>query len=211
MNEPDVSRPLESSQADVTLITRGITVTAVVDVSTEQTLVVRPTGEGGEWKTKVRTGDPVEVFWIAGNEERTLPARITEVEGGDELRWALATSGPSERSQRRKAVRARVAVPVVVPWSDYQLAGATLDLSEGGMRARVDGWGVPPQSGTPVQVDLDLGNRMIHLQGEMVWHTAKGATWVLAVRFVDVPERDADLIRMHVFAALRAERARSAD
>ena len=32
--------------------------------------------------------------------------------------------------------------------------------------------------------------------------------WVLTVQFLDVPERDQDVIRAHVFAVLRRERAR---
>src|SRR5689334_22238440 len=105
MDEIDVNRPQESSQADVTLITRGITVTACVVVSTDHALVVAPQGEGSAWKMAVEHGDKVEVFWVAGNEERTLPAKILEVDGGAEPQWHLAPTGPAERSQRRKAVR----------------------------------------------------------------------------------------------------------
>src|SRR3954463_9089895 len=109
MDEIDVNRPPESSQADVTLVTRGITVTACVDVSTDFSLVVSPQGEGSAGKATVDDGDKVEGFWVAGNEERTLPARIVEVDAGERPRWHLAPTGPAQRSQRRKAVRARVA------------------------------------------------------------------------------------------------------
>src|SRR5689334_10480015 len=152
MDEIDVHRPAESSQADVTLITRGITVTACVDVSSDDVLVVSPRGGGSTWKVAVDPADKVEVFWVAGNEERTLPAKIVAVEGGEEPRWHLTPTGPAERSQRRKAVRARLELPVVLPWSDHQLAGHTVDVSEAGMRATVDGWGVPPQNGTRMHV-----------------------------------------------------------
>jgi len=208
MDDTDVNRPPESSQADVTLVTRGITVTACVDVSTDHALVVSPQGEGSAWKTALERGDKVEVFWVAGNEERTLPAKIVDVEGGEEPRWHLAATGPAERSQRRKAVRARVDLPVVLPWADSQLTGHTVDLSEAGMRAQVDGWGVPPEKGTRMEVTIDLEKGFVDLHGELIWvTTTRGPQWLLAMRFDDVSERDADRLREVVFAALRAERA----
>jgi c-di-GMP-binding flagellar brake protein YcgR len=211
MDENDVNRPPESSQADVTLITRGITVTACVDVSTDHALVVSPQGDGSAWKAAVDHGDKVEVFWVAGNEERTLPAKIVEVDAGEEPRWHLAPTGPAERSQRRKAVRARLAVPVVLPWLDSQLTGTTVDLSEAGMRAQVDGWGLPPEKGSMLEVTIDLGKGFVDLRGELVWIvTTRGPQWLLAMRFDDVSERDGDRLRQRVFEALRAERAHAA-
>ena len=44
MTEPDLDadRPAESSEADVTLVARGITVTACVELSRTSAVVVRP-------------------------------------------------------------------------------------------------------------------------------------------------------------------------
>ena len=210
MDETDVNRPPEGSQADVTLVTRGVTVPARVDVSNDFGVVVSPQGEGSAWKTAIDPGDKVEVFWITRNEERTLPARIAEVEGGEEPRWRLEPTGPALRSQRRKAVRGRVELPVVVPWSDSQLTGRTVDLSEAGMRALVDGWGLPPDKGTRLQLTVELEKGFVDLRGELIWLTTRGKQWLLALRFEDVPERDADRLRQRVFEALRAERAHAA-
>ncbi|MGY1807694.1 PilZ domain-containing protein [Blastococcus sp. SYSU D00669] len=210
MSEHDADRPLESSQADVTLVTRGITVTACVEVSTEQALVVRPTGEGAAWQLAIQENDPVEVFWVGANEERTLPARVAEVEEGEEPRWHLRPTGPATRSQRRKAVRARVQVPVTIPWAGSQMSGQTVDLSEAGMRALLDGWGLPPEGGTRLPVNLDLGHTSVDLTGEVIWQTTRGAQWLVALRFEDVPENDGDQLRRKVFEALRAERAAAA-
>ena len=57
---------------------------------------------------------------------------------------------------------------------------------------------------------LDLGDRMLHVHGELIWVVTRGPSWVLAMRFDDLPERDGDLIRMRVFQALREERAAAA-
>lgn len=66
MTETTMTRPEQSSKTDVTLVTRGITVTACVVVSTDIGLVVAPHGEGTSWKTAVNPGDPVELFWVGG-------------------------------------------------------------------------------------------------------------------------------------------------
>jgi hypothetical protein len=207
MDDMDVNRPPESSEADVTLVARGITVTACVDISNDYALVVRPNGEGSAWKEAVKPGDPVEVFWIGGYEERTLPAKITEVDTGEDPRWHLAATGPAERSQRRKAVRARVELPVILPWAGGELSGTTVDVSEAGMRALVDGWGLPPESGTPMQVTITIDKQFVDLHGNLVWQADRGAQWLMAMQFTDVHEKDADLLRQRVFTALREERA----
>jgi hypothetical protein len=199
----------------VTLVTRGITLTACVEVSSDFALVVRPSG-GGEVGQAVKPGDRVEVYWVSGYEERTLPAKVTSVESGgaddgadgwSEPRWHLAPTGPAQRSQRRKAVRARLPLPVVMPWAGAVLAGTTIDVSEGGMKALVDGWGLPPEPGTSAAVSLTLEDGVLDLLGEVVWYADRASQWVLAVRFVDVPEAGADRLRRRVFQALREERA----
>nr|WP_280790926.1 PilZ domain-containing protein [Blastococcus sp. TF02A_35] len=119
----------------------------------------------------------------------------------------MTATGPAERSQRRRAVRARVEVPVTMPWSDGMLSGHTVDLSEAGLRALVDGWGLPPDNGAKIQVGVDLRERTVHLRGEIVRQTVQGPRWLLSVRFLDVPEGDSDSLRRRVFQALREERA----
>ncbi len=213
MSDPDpfLDRPEETASADVTLISRGLTVTAHVEVSDVSVVVVRPTGGAPGWdSTEIQPGDAVELYWVGGHEERTLTGTATQIESGAEPRWHLAVSGQAERSQRRKAVRARVSVPVIIPWAGAQMEGKTVDLSEGGMRALMDGWGVPMDPGTPTQVSLELDDVLVHLHGEIVWTTIRGAQWLMAMKFVDVPEKAADTLRRRVFQALRDERAANA-
>jgi c-di-GMP-binding flagellar brake protein YcgR len=213
MVELDVDRPEERSEADVTLITRGLTVAARVDVSEDTRIVVCPAGEGTEWKTSVKSGDAVEIYWVGGQEERTLRALIAsvEVEEGEDPRWHLSVNGPAQRSQRRKAVRARVELPVVFPWSGGTVTGKTVDISEAGMRALVDGWGLPPEAGVGLYLTLTLEDAVLDLSAEVVWHADRGRQWLMAMKLVDVPEKTADQLRRRVFQALRDERARSVD
>jgi hypothetical protein len=215
MTDPDldrhIDRPEESASADVTVISRGVTITAQVEVSETNVVVVRPTGGGPGWESaQIVLGDAVELYWVGGQEERTLAGTVSRIEGGADARWHLAVSGQAERSQRRKAVRARVAVPVIIPWAGAQMTGETVDLSEGGMRALMDGWGIPLDPGTPSQVSLTVDDALVHLRGEVVWTSIRGAQWLLAMKFIDVPEKAADLLRRRVFQALRDERAAAA-
>lgn len=209
MNESDLDRPEESASADVTLISRGVTVTARVELSSSGVVIVRPFGgAAAERSTAVEPGDAVELYWVGGQEERTLAGQVSRIERGDDPLWYLSVSGQAQRSQRRKAVRAQVQVDVLMPWAGAQMQGRTVDLSEGGMRALMDGWGLPPDPGTAVQVSLALDDALLHLPGEVVWTSIRGAQWLLAMRFLEVPEKAADLLRRRVFQALRDERAK---
>jgi hypothetical protein len=103
-----------------------------------------------------------------------------------------------------------VEVEVLIPWAGGQMAGRTVDLSEGGMRALMDGWGLPPEPGTTTQLSLAVDDVLLHLHGSVVWTSIRGAQWLLAMQFVDVPEDTGDLLRRRVFQALRDERAAAA-
>ena len=206
----DIDRPEERASADVTLVAYGITVTASVEVSGSGLVVVRPEGDGSAWKASIERGEAVELYWVGGEEERTLKGLVAEIEDGSDgtdPRWHLSVNGPAERSQRRKAVRARVQLPVLIPWAGAQLTGNTVDVSEAGIRTLMDGWGVPLDPGTPCQVSLDLGDTLVHLIGEVVWTSVRGAQWLMAIKFIDVPEQAGDVLRRRVFKALRDERA----
>jgi hypothetical protein len=203
----DQDRPEERASADVTLVAHGITVTASVEESGSGLVIVRPEGDGTAWKAAVGRGDAVELYWVGGEEERTLKGLVSLVEDGEDPRWHLSVSGPATRSQRRKAVRARIQLPVLIPWAGAQLTGTTVDISEAGIRSLMDGWGVPLEPGTPCQVSLDLGDALVHLLGEVVWTSVRGAQWLMAIKFNDVPEQAGDVLRRRVFKALRDERA----
>ena len=207
----DVDRPDASTQADVTLVSRGITVTACVERSDEFGLVVRPSGTVRTWEGSLKPGDPVEVYWVSGYEERTLPATVASIDPAERPSWRLQPTGPAERSQRRKAVRAQAELPVVMPWAGALLTGTTVDISEGGMKALVDGWGLPPDAGTPLRVTVTLEEGVsLDVHGEVVWTSDRGTKqWILAVRFTQVSERDGDTLRRRVFRALREERSRN--
>jgi hypothetical protein len=212
MTTTEWDRPTEATETDVTLVTRGITLQAAVELSNALALVVRPTAETYARQIGARPGDPVELFWSTGVEERMLPAEISEVDEGTVLLWHLQVAGEATKSTRRRAVRVDVTLPVRMRLNNSEVAGETVDLSEAGMRALVDGWGLIPDPGTPSAVVVELGSEdPVHVTGTVVRREDRAGRWLLSLRFDGVPEQLADRLRRRVFQAMREQRARLAD
>jgi c-di-GMP-binding flagellar brake protein YcgR len=208
---PGVDHPEEQTEAEVTLTGRGISVSSRVEVVHDGFIAVRPSvGEFVE-QVVVRVGDTVEVFWKGEDTQRTLPAQITDVEQGAVIRWRMRITGPAETSQRRKAVRGRVTVPVEAEHGTIDLKGTTMDLSEAGLRAEFEGLGAPPEAGAKLGLTVQLEDGVVKTRAEVVRTQARGARWVMSIRFVDIQEKDQDRVRRRVFQALREERASKAD
>jgi hypothetical protein len=208
---PGVDHPEEQTEAEVTLTGRGISVSSRVEVVHDDFISVRPSvGEFVE-QVVVRVGDVVELFWKTEDAQRAMPAEVTEVEQGAVVRWRMRATGPAEASQRRKAVRGRVAVPVEAGYGAVELQGATADLSEAGLRAEFEGFGVPPEAGAKLDLTVQLEDGPITTKAEVVRTQARGSRWVMSIRFVNIQEKDQDRVRRRVFQALREERARAAD
>jgi hypothetical protein len=208
---PGVDHPEEQTEAEITLTGRGVSVSSRVEVVHEGFIAVRPSvGEFVE-QVVVKVGDVVEVFWKTDDSQRALPAEITEVEQGAVVRWRMRVTGPAEASQRRKAVRGRVNVPVVAGYGSVDLKGTTIDLSEAGLRAEFEGLGAPPEAGTKLDLTISLEDGVTKTKSEVVRTQARGARWVMSIRFIDIQEKDQDRVRRRVFTALREERASKAD
>jgi hypothetical protein len=208
---PGVDHPEEQTEAHVTLLIRGVSVSTLVESVHQGVIVVRPSvGEYAE-QTVAAVGDRMEVFWRGPEHHRSLPANVVEVEEGAVPRWRLQITGPAEQSQRRKAVRARVSLPVHARTGSIELKGETADLSEDGMRAMLDGWGLPPEPGMGLDVRVELEDGPVATKAEVVRQQSRGARWLTSIRFVDIAEKDQDRLRRRVFQALREERARNAD
>jgi hypothetical protein len=208
---PGVDHPEEQTEAEVTLTGRGISVSSRVEIVHDGFISVRPSvGEFVE-HVVVRVGDVVELFWKTDDAQRALPAEVTDVEQGAVVRWRMRATGPAEDSQRRKAVRGRVVVPVETGYGAVELKGKTVDLSEAGLRAEFDGFGVPPEAGAKLDLTIALEDGVIKTKAEVVRTQTRGSRWVMSIRFAGIQEKDQDLVRRRVFQALREERARAAD
>jgi PilZ domain-containing protein len=208
---PGVDHPEEQSEADVTLTGRGISANCRVEFVNDDVIVVRPSVGDYLDRVVVAVDNEVEVFWRGPEDQRMVPASVLAVENGAVVRWRLRATGPSESSQRRKAVRARVVVPVEAGYQSFEMTGKSIDLSEAGMRVLVDGFGVPPEPGSMLDLVVKLEDGAIKSKAEVVRFQARGAQWQMSLRFVDLEEREGDKLRRRVFQALREERARSTD
>ena len=58
---------------------------------------------------------------------------------------------------------------------------------------------------------LALEDGAIKTKAEVVRTQARGARWVMSIRFLNIQEKDQDRVRRRVFQALREERASKAD
>jgi c-di-GMP-binding flagellar brake protein YcgR len=208
---PGVDHPEEQTEAEVTLIGRGVSVSSRVEAVHDGFITVRPSVGEFVDQVVVRVGDAVEVFWKGEDTQRALPAEVTEVEQGAVIRWRMRITGPAETSQRRKAVRGRIAVPVEAEYGAIDLKGTTMDISEAGLRAEFEGLGAPPEAGAKLTLVVHLEDGVVKTRAEVVRTQARGARWVMSIRFVDVQEKDQDRVRRRVFQALREERASKAD
>jgi c-di-GMP-binding flagellar brake protein YcgR len=208
---PGIDHPEEQTEAEVTLTGRGISVSARVEVVQNEYISVRPSVGDFVDQVVVRVGDVVEVFWKTEDAQRALPAEVTDVEQGAVIRWRMRATGPAEISQRRKAVRGRVKVPVLAEYGSIDLKGDTVDISEAGLRAEFEGMGAPPEAGAKLDLVISLEDGAIKTKAEVVRTNARGARWIMSIRFVNIQERDQDRVRRRVFQALREERARKAD
>jgi hypothetical protein len=208
---PGVDHPEEQTEAEDTLTGRGISVSSRVEVVQNEYISVRPSVGEFVDQVVVRVGDVVELFWKTSDSQRALPAEVTDVEQGPVIRWRMRATGPAEASQRRKAVRGRVTVPVVAEYGSIELKGETVDLSEAGLRAEFDGLGAPPEAGHKIDLRVALEDGPFNIKAEVVRTQARGARWVMSIRFASIQEKDQDRVRRRVFQALREERARAAD
>ena len=208
---PGVDHPEEQTEAEVTLTGRGISVSSRVEVVQNEFISVRPSVGEFVDQVVVTVGDVVELFWKTEDSQRALPAEITDVEQGAVIRWRMRATGPAEISQRRKAVRGRVTVPVTAGYGSIELTGETVDLSEAGLRAEFAGLGAPPESGAKVDLRVALEDGPFIVKAEVGRTQARGAQWIISIRFLDLQEKEQDRARRRVFQALREERARAAD
>jgi PilZ domain len=209
---PGVDHPAEQDEAEITLVGRGISVTSRVEQVNGPVLVVRPSVSDYVQQLVVQPGDVVEVFWQGPEDTRAMPAEVLAVEHlGELIRWRMQTTGPAEVSQRRKAVRGRVKVPVEAGVGSVELKGQTVDLSEAGLRANFEGFGVLPDPGAGLDLVIQLEDGPSRTKAEVVRAQARGAQWLMSIRFLNIQERDQDRVRRRVFQALREERARERD
>src|SRR3954470_16403229 len=91
---PGVDHPAELSEADITPVLRGITVSSLVESFEGGVIVVRPSVGEIVNQVVVNDGDMVEVFWSGPGHHRALMAEVVEIDPGSAVRWWFADHEP---------------------------------------------------------------------------------------------------------------------
>jgi hypothetical protein len=210
---PNIDYPAADTALSVMPLGQDQALTSRVRRESDAFLYVTPprnsTGESVPFVEK----DMLELSWQADDGLRSVPGDAAGIT--DDGLWKLKITGPANRIQRRDAVRAPIGLPVALSWDGTVLTGSTVDLSEGGLlavfRPHGDlGVGIPfPRKGQPLALKLDLYSDELLTEVALVRRRPRSDNlheWSL--RFLLLPEPAADLIRSHVFTALRNARAR---
>ncbi|KGH46138.1 hypothetical protein IN07_13665 [Modestobacter caceresii] len=210
---PNVDHPAAATALSVLPLGEDEALTARVRRESESHLYLSaPRNALGE-ATPFVERDMLELSWQADDGLRSVPADAVAVT--DDGLWKVRITGPASKIQRRDAVRAPIGLSVTLSWDRATLVGSTADLSEGGLlavfRPHGDlGVGVPfPTRNQSLTLSLDLYSDELVTEVALVRRRPRQDNlheWSL--RFVDLPDPAADLIRSHVFTALRNARAR---
>src|SRR5215212_10274730 len=202
--DPGVDFPDHGNEVQMSVPGGGVTVDCRTVSAEDGVLVLKTLGLDERKRVDLKAGDRVEIFWARVLDSRVVPATVAALEGDTESRWRLRVTGPVEVSQRRTAVRARVALPVVLTIGERTVEALTDDLSEGGARIALDVAEQIPAPGTVVDIDLDLNSSQLSARAEIIRViTHESGRKFLSVRFPGLSERDQDRIRRRVFQALR--------
>ena len=199
----------------------------IEDATAEAVAVAAPRADGDGWLPA--EGEEFELVWPSPRGLQVYPVRLVDSGRDGVALWWCALAGDVVLRQRRAHVRAqtlvRWPVRVVLEWDDPEpgsAEGVLVDLSEGGLRARVTGW--CGGDDVPVAISLVLaegaademeGGRsgavlsQHELRGTALREVASGAAPSgavdVGVQFA-APVAPADDLRALVFAWQRAER-----
>jgi hypothetical protein len=157
-------------------------------------------------------GRRATLVWTDVAGSRALPVELSAVRHGAVALWHFRALGPPVVDQRRAAVRVPLHLPVQLRTLQRAIVGATLDVSEVGLRCVVDAAiaDMPACGETvPMTVLLHGDSDPLDLRGEVMMlrrRTDAHLTAVLA--FVGFRGLDQDRLRARVFEELRARRAK---
>lgn len=211
--DPHVDYPGDGTGLSVIPLGSGRALTSRVRRVGEQYLSITTPRTGVGAPVVLAEGQLLKLAWQADDGLRAVPAEVTGL--ADDGLWQIRVNGAATRTQRRDAVRAPIGLPVRVVYGRTELVGSTTDISEGGLRcifrpASELGVRVPyPRPGQRLRLTLDLYSDEVTAEVEFIRRrTRAGQLHEWSLSFLELPESVKDLIRSHVFTALRNARAR---
>jgi c-di-GMP-binding flagellar brake protein YcgR len=151
------------------------------------------------------------VMWEDDGGPHTLPCSFAATVPRELPQWRVQPDGLARDDQRRRHVRASTDGKVTIVRDQQAHAGTLLDLSEGGLRCRLEDVEAVVGVGDLVSCVVRLGLKELDLRGRVGQvHLEIGEPRVLAISFLDVSLTQADELRRHVFAEQARARAHSA-
>jgi hypothetical protein len=213
MGTAGVDHPNESAALSVLPLGADEALTSRVRrVSDSHLFISAPRDAAGSHVVLVER-DLIELSWQADDGLRSVSTEVVALTA-DSL-WKVRVRGAASKIQRRDSVRAPIGLSVSLTYARIELVGSTVDISEGGLlcvfRPHGDlGVHVPlPKKGQRMTVNLDLYSDVLNAEVELIRRVPREDQlheWSL--KYVELPETAADLIRSHVFTALRNARSR---
>jgi PilZ domain len=171
--------------------------------------VGEPLGPG--WGSEPPIGTPYTMQWPSPRGLVTQDVVLTRAQRADINLWWLELASEPQLHQRRSYVRA--SVPLAETSTTFHITwladsrpprpGRLLDISEGGMRGRLDDW-APLQEGQAVRISVDLEGVDLEVRGNVLRATETRDTVEVVVVFEELPESVAAPLRRVVFDWQRA-------
>ena len=159
-------------------------------------------------------GSNLTVAWPTPRGVHRLPSTLLSSEtSGGVLLWWLTPTGALSVVQRREFVRVPASVIVRLEGPLGPVAGASVDISEGGLAVRLSKDDVDPWELSAVTVPVDDRSLVATIRVVRAGRDPGSGRWSLGAGFVELPPGAEDHLRRHVYlrqVALRriASRAR---
>jgi c-di-GMP-binding flagellar brake protein YcgR len=232
-----VDHPEDRAVVDVIVPGRGEMLMSWVEAVHDAELVVTVAQTKAGHPVLLDAGERLDLVWKGPEGLRAMPVELTATERGERPAWRLRPMGPATRGQRRGAVRTPLRLTVRIAASTTELGGATVDVSESGLRVifdrpagadrpssgpaanapvPADDGSIPapakrplPEVGEIVSVVLQLDDSQIAAKCEVIrFHPRQDDKCEASLRFIGLSEYEQDQIRARVFAEMRDLRRR---
>jgi len=204
--------PSVSTPAEVRFALTGGGFLGLVAGSDRQRIVVAEPAASGAPSPSGLVGRRGELVWADSQGSRALPVELTAVQQAAVPLWHFRALGPPVVNQRRAAVRVPLNLPVQLRGSKRAVVGATLDISEAGLRCLVDATVADlPVTGetVPMTVLLQGDSDPLDVRGQVLMLRQRGdASLTIVLAYVGLEGHDQDRLRARVFQELRDRRAK---
>ena len=155
-------------------------------------------------------GERMLLMWEDQAGPHTLPCSFAAVVPRELPQWRVLPDGLAKGEQKRRHVRAATDGTAHIVRDQALHAAQLLDVSEGGLRCRLQDKDAVVGVGDLVSSAIKVGLKELDLRGRVVQvHLDLGEPRVLAVAFVDLTGTQADELRRHVFSEQAKTRART--